>query len=88
MHASTYEHIWLYLYLLGESYQDGYLSTPYQDAARFICSRDFDSNIFVDTRYARLQQGVVTSIELVHAPGAGVTVICVSPGIVFPHTYP
>ena len=51
----------LYLYLLGESYQDGYLSTPYQDTARFICSRDFDSNIFVDTRDARLQ---VTSMLL------------------------
>ena len=51
----------LYLYLLGESYQDGYLSDipPYQDTARFICSRDFDSNIFVDTRHARL---LVTSM--------------------------
>ena len=51
----------LYLYLLGESYQDGYRSTPYQDTARFICSRDFDFNIFVDTRHARLQ---VTSMLL------------------------
>ena len=43
----------LYLYLLGESYQDGSPSDipPYQDTARFSCSRDFDSNIFVDTRH-------------------------------------
>ena len=49
----------LYLYLLVESYQDGYLSDipPYQDTAHVI----FDSNIFVDTRHARLQ---VTSMLL------------------------